>query len=389
MWWATSRATVAAMGNGAKSKSNYDRREDCPRSLFTSVMVIWHRAFKLRVCGALIGWLLVGAAAVWAQTTRDVPSGRGPLLPAQAPAPQIRRDVNLVVLPVTVVDQKGQFVNSLQQSNFRVYEDGVEQQLAVFRREDIPVTMGLVIDNSGSMSDKRARVNEAALTLVQSSNRDDEVFVVNFNEDYYLDQPSDFTNDLSILREALQRIDARGSTALYDAVLASLDHLKKGHRDKKVLLVVTDGEDNASRHSLEETIRAVQKTDAVIYAIGLLTQEDRRAARRARRALTALAEASGGLAFFPRDVAQVHQICLEVAQDIRNQYLLGYYPAAAGTAGFRRVEVRLVNLPHGLGKLIVRTRPGYFAQPAGTVAADTRQRSCRPSRSSESSCREG
>jgi len=311
----------------------------------------------------------VGAAAVWAQTTRDVPSGRGPLLPAQAPAPQIRRDVNLVVLPVTVVDQKGQFVNSLQQSNFRVYEDGVEQQLAVFRREDIPVTMGLVIDNSGSMSDKRARVNEAALTLVQSSNRDDEVFVVNFNEDYYLDQPSDFTNDLSILREALQRIDARGSTALYDAVLASLDHLQKGHRDKKVLLVVTDGEDNASRHSLEETIRAVQKTDAVIYAIGLLTQEDRRAARRARRALTALAEASGGLAFFPRDVAQVHQICLEVAQDIRNQYLLGYYPSAAGTTGFRRVAVRLVNLPHGLGKLIVRTRPGYFAQPPATVAA--------------------
>ncbi len=336
-------------------------------------MAIWARAFKSGRLGVVTVCLLAAAGVVRAQTPGgSLPDHRSllpPPPPPQATTPQIRRDVNLVVLPVTVVDQKGQFVNSLQQSNFRVYEDGVEQQLAVFRREDIPVTMGLVIDNSGSMSDKRARVNEAALTLVQSSNRDDEVFVVNFNEDYYLDQPSDFTNDLSILREALQRIDARGSTALYDAVLASLDHLKKGHRDKKVLLVVTDGEDNASRHSLEETIRAVQKTDAVIYAIGLLTQEDRRAARRARRALTALAEASGGLAFFPRDVAQVHQICLEVAQDIRNQYLLGYYPAAAGTAGFRRVEVRLVNLPHGLGKLIVRTRPGYFAQPAGTVAA--------------------
>jgi VWFA-related protein len=336
-------------------------------------MAIWARAFKSGRLGVVTVCLLAAAGVVRAQTPGgSLPDHRSlppPPPPPQATTPQIRRDVNLVVLPVTVVDQKGQFVNSLQQSNFRVYEDGVEQQLAVFRREDIPVTMGLVIDNSGSMSDKRARVNEAALTLVQSSNRDDEVFVVNFNEDYYLDQPSDFTSDLSILREALQRIDARGSTALYDAVLASLDHLKKGHRDKKVLLVVTDGEDNASRHSLEETIRAVQKTDAVIYAIGLLTQEDRRAARRARRALTALAEASGGLAFFPRDVAQVHQICLEVAQDIRNQYLLGYYPAAAGTAGFRRVEVRLVNLPHGLGKLIVRTRPGYFAQPAGTVAA--------------------
>src|SRR5579884_1571127 len=393
MWWAISRATVVTTGNGARSRSSCDRRAGCPRSRSTSAMAIWARAFKSGRLGVVTVCLLAAAGVVRAQTPGgSLPDHRSlppPPPPPQATTPQIRRDVNLVVLPVTVVDQKGQFVNSLQQSNFRVYEDGVEQQLAVFRREDIPVTMGLVIDNSGSMSDKRARVNEAALTLVQSSNRDDEVFVVNFNEDYYLDQPSDFTSDLSILREALQRIDARGSTALYDAVLASLDHLKKGHRDKKVLLVVTDGEDNASRHRLEETIRAVQKTDAVIYAIGLLTQEDRRAARRARRALTALAEASGGLAFFPRDVAQVHQICLEVAQDIRNQYLLGYYPAAAGTAGFRRVEVRLVNLPHGLGKLIVRTRPGYFAQPAGTVAADTRQRSCRPSRSSESSCREG
>lgn len=288
--------------------------------------------------------------------------------PPPPPAPQIHRDVNLVVLPVTVVDKHGQFVNTLQAKNFRVYEDGVEQQLAVFRREDIPVTMGLVIDNSGSMSDKRARVNEAALTLVQSSNPDDEVFVVNFNEDYYLDQPSDFTSDLSILREALQRIDARGSTALYDAVLASLDHLKKGHRDKKVLLVVTDGEDNASRHTLEQTVQAIQKTDAVIYAIGLLTREDRRAARRAQRALTALAEASGGLAFFPRDVNQVHEICLEVARDIRNQYLLGYYPSNPPTnGGFRHVEVRLANVPSSLGKLTVRTRPGYFAQPVTTA----------------------
>src|SRR5579884_4231896 len=359
MWWAISRATVVTTGNGARSRSSCDRRAGCPRSRSTSAMAIWARAFKSGRLGVVTVCLLAAAGVVRAQTPGgSLPDHRSlppPPPPPQATTPQIRRDVNLVVLPVTVVDQKGQFVNSLQQSNFRVYEDGVEQQLAVFRREDIPVTMG--------------RVNEAELTLVQSSNRDDEVFVVNFNEDYYLDQPSDFTSDLSILREALQRIDARGSTALYDAVLASLDHLKKGHRDKKVLLVVTDGEDNASRHSLEETIRAVQKTDAVIYAIGLLTQEDRRAARRARRALTALAEASGGLAFFPRDVAQVHQICLEVAQDIRNQYLLGYYPAAAGTTGFRRVAVRLVNLPHGLGKLIVRTRPGYFAQPPATVAA--------------------
>ena len=189
----------------------------------------------------------------------SVPSSQ-PLPPGQsAPTdPKIRVDVNLVVLHTTVLDDRQRFVDGLKEENFRVFEDKVEQKLSVFKREDIPVSMGLVIDNSGSMRDKRPRVNAAAITLVEASNPQDEAFVVNFNDDFYLDLDKDFTNSVPELKEALERIDSRGSTALYDAVIGSLDHAKKGHKDKKVLLVVTDGEDNTSHNTLEKTIREIQ-----------------------------------------------------------------------------------------------------------------------------------
>ncbi len=279
----------------------------------------------------------------------------------------IKRDVNLVVLHATVLDDRGRFVPDLQQENFRVFEDKVEQKLAVFKREDVPVSVGLVVDNSGSMRDKRERVNTAALTFVKTSNPHDEVFVVNFNDDYYLDLDKDFTSDISEMRDALERIDSRGSTALYDAVIGSLDHLKKGHRDKKVLLVITDGEDNASRKSLEYTIQAAQKSDALIYAVGLLSQESKRAAKRARQALSAMAEATGGLAFFPEQVSDTESLCTQIAHDIRNQYTLAYYPTNQARDGsFRSVQVALVS-PHGRGKLTVRTRSGYYSRRASAA----------------------
>ncbi len=249
----------------------------------------------------------------------------------------IKVDVNLVVLHTTVVDDRQRFADGLKPENFRVFEDKVEQKLSVFKREDVPVSMGLVIDNSGSMRDKRPRVNEAALTLVQASNPHDEAFVVNFNDDFYLDLDKDFTNSIPELKEALERIDSRGSTALRDAILGSLDHLKKASKDKKVLLVVTDGEDNASRNSLEKMIREVQKTDTVIYTIGLLSQESKKEAKRARKALEQISTASGGLAFFPENVDDVHNICEQVAHDIRNQYDSPAQPRQVGRAHPQRL----------------------------------------------------
>ena len=282
---------------------------------------------------------------------------------------KISVDVNLVVLHTTVLDDRGKFVEGLSQDNFRVFEDRVEQKLSVFKREDIPVSMGLVIDNSGSMSDKRPRVNEAALTLVQNSNPQDEAFVVNFNDDFYLDLDKDFSSSIPELKEALERIDARGSTALYDAIIGSLDHLKKGVKEKKVLLIVTDGEDNTSRSSLEKTLREIQKTDTVIYTIGLLSQESKRSAKNAKKALSEIALASGGVAYFPENIEDVHTICQQVAHDIRHQYTLGYYPSNAARDGsFRSVHVDVVP-PRGKGKLIARTRNGYYAPSPRPQAA--------------------
>jgi len=304
-----------------------------------------------------------------------VPSPPPPPPPGQASnsgkqGSSIKVDVNLVVLHTTVLDDRQRFADGLKQENFRVFEDKVEQKLSVFKREDVPVSMGLVIDNSGSMREKRPRVNEAALTLVQASNPRDEAFVVNFNDDFYLDLDKDFTSSIPELKEALERIDSRGSTALRDAIIGSLDHLKKGSKDKKVLLVVTDGEDNASHNSLEKTLREIQKTDTVIYTIGLLGSEGKKEAKRAKKVLQEIAAASGGVAYFPENVEDVHSICEQVAHDIRNQYTLAYYPSNANRDGsFRAVSVEVIP-PRGRGKLMARTRNGYYA-PSAPAASTT------------------
>jgi len=324
-------------------------------------------------------FLLVCAAAllacsVFAQLPVPNPAPPAPKQDSNAgqQGSKLTFNVNLVVLHTTVIDDRQRFADGLKSENFRVFEDKVEQKLSVFKREDVPVSMGLVIDNSGSMRDKRPRVNEAAITLVQASNPQDEAFVVNFNDDFYLDLDKDFTSSIPELKEALERIDSRGSTALRDAIIGSLDHLKKASKDKKILLVVTDGEDNASRNSLEKMIREVQKTDTVIYTIGLLSQENKKEAKRARKALEQIASASGGLAFFPENVDDVHNICEQVAHDIRNQYVLAYYPTNTNRDGtFRAIHVEVIP-PRGRGKMVARTRNGYYAPsaPAGATSGN-------------------
>lgn len=273
------------------------------------------------------------------------------------------QNVNEVILNASVFDRHGQMINNLTKSDFKVWEDGVPQTIAYFSHEDIPVSMGLVIDNSGSMRDKRAAVNEAALDLVRASNPDDQAFVVNFSDEAYLDQ--DFTSSIAALKDGLSHIDSRGGTALYDAVVASADHLEKyGKRPKKVLLVITDGEDNASSLDLEQTIRRVQDLHGpVVYTIGLLfgSDGDPGESHRAKRALELLSSETGGIAFFPRSLADVDPIAAEVAQDIRNQYTIGYHSTKPESIpGYRTVRVE-ARAP-GYGRLTVRTRTGYYPQ---------------------------
>jgi len=238
-----------------------------------------------------------------------------------------------------------------------VLEDGKPQNIVSFRHEDIPVAMGIVIDNSGSMREKREKVNKAAINLVKASNPQDEVFIVNFNDEYWLDQ--DFTNDISKMREALEKVDTRGGTALYDAVVASADQFKKGAKlEKRVLFVVTDGEDNESQESLEQAIRRLQEENGpTVYAIGLLGEEK---ARRARKALQFVAEKTGGIAFFPKTLDEVDEISRQVAHDIRSQYTIGYKPTnPKSTGGYRAIKVDAK--AKGYGRLTVRTKSGYYA----------------------------
>jgi VWFA-related protein len=281
----------------------------------------------------------------------------------------IRKDVDEVLLHATVVDDKQRIVTDLDKGAFTVLEDGKPQAIISFHHEDIPVAMGIVIDNSGSMREKRAKVNQAALNLVRSSNPQDEVFVVNFNDEYYLDQ--DFTNDLLKLKEALEKIDAKGGTALYEAVVASADHLKRDAKlERKVLFVVTDGEDNASRETLEQAVKQLQEENGPsVYALGILGDEEH--PKRARHALEIIAQRTGGLAFFPKTLDEVDEISRQVAHDIRNQYTIGYKPTnPRSSGGFRQIRVDAKAKGHS--KLMVRTKSGYYARTPAAAASGSR-----------------
>jgi Ca-activated chloride channel homolog len=267
-----------------------------------------------------------------------------------------KAEVQNVVLHATVVDDKNHLVMNLEKGAFAVFENNQPQTIISFAREDVPVAMGIVIDNSGSMREKRDKVNKAALNLVRSSNPQDQVFVVNFNDEYYLDQP--FTSNINLLKEALEKVEARGGTALYDAIVASAEYMKRNARlQKKVIFVVTDGEDNASRETLEETVRRLQDENGpAVYAIGLLGEER---ARRARRALETICQRTGGIAFLPRTTDEVDEISRNIAHDIRSQFAIGYKPTTPKNAGGYRT-VRVEARAKGYSKLTVRTRTGYY-----------------------------
>lgn len=268
-----------------------------------------------------------------------------------------KKEVEEVVLHATVVDDTGRLVSHLDRSAFSIFQNGVPQAITSFRREDIPVAMGILIDNSGSMRDKRGRVNQAVVNLIRASNPQDEVFVVNFGQTPYLDQ--DFTSDVNLLQAALHQVSARGSTALYDAVVASAVHLRNNPRlDKKVLLVVTDGQDNMSRETLQEAIRKLQPNKGLtVYAIGLT---DEGMTRKGRDALQDLAVTTGGVAYFPQSLDEVDSITRSVAHDIRSQYTLAFRPANPNARKDYQ-SLRIDARAPGYGRLTVRTRTGYFS----------------------------
>ena len=280
-------------------------------------------------------------------------------------------DTRLVVCQTTVVDHAGRLVDHLTKDAFSVFENNVRQEIKVFKHEDVPVSMGLVIDSSGSMrnSNKRAGVEAAAMALIRASNPDDEVFVIHFNDETYFDNPGgkDFLTKPAQMEEALGRTEPSGGTAMRDAVQLAIGWLKKAHKEKKVLVVVTDGEDNASDqdNSLENVVRSARQNEVLIYSVGLLSEEDHKAAANARHQLNELSEATGGEAFYPKEVSEVEPIAHQVARDLRSQYTIEYTPTNASMDGtFRKIRVA-VKAPGGP---TARTRTGYYATPSQGAA---------------------
>ncbi len=271
-----------------------------------------------------------------------------------------KTQVREVILHATVVDEQRRLVTNLNRPAFTAFENGVPQATTSFHREDVPVAMGIVVDNSGSMREKRDNVNQAVLNLIRAGNPKDETFVVNFSQDSYLDQ--DFTSDENLLQKALQKISARGSTALYDAIVASAVHLQNNSRvERKVLLVITDGRDNASQETLQEaTHRLQQEHGPTLYAIGLLGDELQQSDT---GALQGLAEVTGGVAFFPNRLDEVNDITRIVGRDIHSQYTIGYKPTERAKNGTYRAITVKAQIP-GHRKLTVRTRSGYYAGEA-------------------------
>jgi VWFA-related protein len=266
-----------------------------------------------------------------------------------------RTESSLVSLNVSVFDEEGRVVKGLPQSAFTVFEDNQKQEIKVFRQEDVPISLGLVIDTSASMSDKRDRVNSAALAMVKASNPDDEVFVISFSEEAFITQ--DFTSNVGQLESSLRKLGSRGETAMRDALSLGLDHLRTpARKDKKVLLVITDGEDNSSIQKQENLIRAAHLSNVIIYGIGLLAAEAPASAQRARASLDALTLATGGRSWYPNNVADIAKITPEIAHEIRNQYVIGYTPSnTSGSSAFRAIRVE-VSVPN----VTLRTRSGYY-----------------------------
>jgi VWFA-related protein len=300
------------------------------------------------------------AAITPAAPATAAPSQPGQALEKQGNGFVLRADVNEVLLPCTVVDEKGQLVTDLTRGDFQVWEDNVPQNIASFQHRDVPISLGILVDNSGSMRDKRTAVNDAALHMVKLSNPADSAFVVNFSDHAFIDQ--DFTSNISLLQKGLSHFDSRGETALYDAVVASANEMARHAKEQKqVLLIITDGADNASRLTLEQAIRRVQALDGpVVYTIGLLYEDlTREEAARARQDLQSLALETGGVAYFPHSLNDVDEIAAQVARDIRNQYTIGYHSTkAAALGGYRTVHVE-AKAPKR-GTLTVRTRKGYY-----------------------------
>jgi Ca-activated chloride channel homolog len=349
--------------------------------IFLLFMVGWRLAARslhsvkgVRIRDAHVARIASLVAILFLIVLGEVPGANGPLASqsSQGDGYTIRVSVDQVVLHATVRNRRGTPVSGLGKEHFQIYEDGVLQEIKYFSHHDIPVEVGLIVDNSGSMRPKRREVIAAALAFARSSNPQDQMFVVNFNENVSFGLPENvpFTDQVDQLELALSRIAANGETALYDAVAAGFEHLKKGNRDKKVLIVISDGADNASKHNKAQILAMAGHSDSIIYTIGLFDEGD---PDQHFDVLKQLANTAGGDAFPPKSVKDVIPVCERIAHDIRSQYTLAYVPTNRKQDGtYRAIHVQ-AGAP-GRGRVSVRTRAGYYAPMKPQTVVDNQSR---------------
>ena len=325
--------------------------------------------FSLILCACFlcIGFFAAVSPSVCAQGISPVENKTTGHTSDGLPEFRIGVSVDLVVLYVSVVDKKNHFISGLEQGIFRVLEDGVEQKIESFSNEDSPVSMGLVLDLSGSMRGKTGRVNDAALALLQAGTPDDEFFLIGFNDDVELLQ--DFTSDVDDVVDALKNTVLAGKTHLYDAIYLGVEKAQKGTRRRKALVVITDGNDDTSFFTLKETIDRVRESDVQVYCIGITDETPKSGifsrlssseTKRYHDALTRLAEESGGNAFFPRDISELRGVADEIAGNLHGQYSIGYFSSnTAHDGAFRSVKIEPVGKKNN--DITIRHRNGYFA----------------------------
>ncbi|MBZ5608629.1 MAG: VWA domain-containing protein [Acidobacteriia bacterium] len=286
------------------------------------------------------------------------PGWSQPQTPAQQETENytIRTTSRLVLLDVSVKDSQGGFVSGLTRDDFKVYEDGKPQKISQFANADVPVTVGVIVDESGSMGPKRREVILSAIEFIQASNPHDEMFVINFNERARRGLPDivPFSDNIDQLRAALWEGAPEGRTALYDALEMSLHQLDMGRRDKKALVLISDGGDNVSKHNLTEVMNDVLRSEATIYTVGIFDEDD---PERNPGVLRQLAHVSGGTASFPRRLDEILPVCKQIAKDIRTRYTIGYIPPIEGKP---QRHIKVVASAPGHAKLMVRTRTRYL-----------------------------
>jgi Ca-activated chloride channel family protein len=306
------------------------------------------------VRAALIGLLCV--LLTYGQTNDD----SSPRSTQTQTAPALRVDVDLVLVNATVTDSSNRYVNGLGQDYFQIWEDKIEQQVEYFSAENVPVSVGIIFDVSGSMEDNLAIARDAASTFLRMGDRDDEYFLIQFSDSPQLVQ--DFTTDIAQLQSRLLFTRAKGNTSLYDALYLGMEQVNRGINPRKALLLITDGQDNHSRYSFSDVREFAREHDVIIYAIGIIGGDSQQFSGFSGRAvLDSLADLTGGVAFFPADLYALPDICARVGMELKNQYVLGYRPLNLANDGkWRKIRVKMKR-PKGTPNLSVRAKSGYYA----------------------------